>query len=336
LRSFNIVLFFRKARNAGNYSIETYFNDLIKFFPSNINAVIKTCKYESAGFWRRIYITFEALFRQGNINHVTGDVHFLTLFLQKKRTILTIHDCWFMRHPSPFARFIFKWFWLKLPVQRSAIVTAVSQSTKNDIITYTGCSPQKIRVINTSVSDNYQPSPKEFNKKKPLLLQIGTVGNKNLERLIPALEGINCTLNIIGNLSESQLALLKQHTVDHVNSFNISDEEMLMAYKNCDIVTFVSLLEGFGMPIIEANRIERVVVTSNVSSMPEIAADAACLVDPHDIGSIREGILKVINDDNYREQLIANGRKNKNRFVADKIAEQYYYLYMELLNLNQD
>jgi glycosyltransferase involved in cell wall biosynthesis len=85
------------------------------------------------------------------------------------------------------------------------------------------------------------------------------------------------------------------------------------------------------LPIIEANAIERVVVTSNISSMPEVAGDAACLVDPFDIQSIRNGIITVIENDGYRETLIQNGRKNKARFTAEHIANQYYDLYQQLL-----
>ncbi len=332
---FNVTLLFRKTRNTANFSIESYFNEVIKYLPTTINTIIKTCTYESVGFWKRLYIALEVIGKQGDVNHITGDVHFLALFLPKKKTILTIHDCWFMRHPSAVARCIFKWFWLKLPIQRSSIITAVSEATKKEIVFYSGCDPRKIRVINTTVPLKFTADSKEFNKTKPVILQVGTVENKNLERLIPALEGISCVLHIIGKLSDNQIKLLERHKIEYRNAYSISDEEMFDAYKSCDILAFVSTLEGFGMPIIEANRVERVVVTANISSMPEIAGNSACLVDPYDIYSIREGVLKVVNEDEYRKQLIINGRDNKNKFLPEKIAEQYYCLYMELINLNK-
>jgi glycosyltransferase involved in cell wall biosynthesis len=111
----------------------------------------------------------------------------------------------------------------------------------------------------------------------------------------------------------------------------LSEQEVIQKYIACDILVFVSFFEGFGLPIIEANAVERVVVTSNISSMPEIAGDAACLVDPYDIPSIRNGIIKVIENDSFREKLIENGRKNKARFTAEHIASQYYHLYKQLL-----
>ena len=84
------------------------------------------------------------------------------------------------------------------------------------------------------------------------------------------------------------------------------------------------------MPIIEANSVERAVLTSNVASMPEVAGDAACLIDPFDVESIREGLLKIIRDEEYRNRIIENGRKNRDRFSSESIAKMYYQLYEEI------
>jgi glycosyltransferase involved in cell wall biosynthesis len=101
---------------------------------------------------------------------------------------------------------------------------------------------------------------------------------------------------------------------------------MIRKYQECDISAFISTSEGFGMPIAEASVTERVVVTSNISSMPEVALDAAHLVNPNDIYDIRAGIKKVIENDSYREKLIENGRRNKLRFDGDAIAKKYFNL----------
>jgi glycosyltransferase involved in cell wall biosynthesis len=105
---------------------------------------------------------------------------------------------------------------------------------------------------------------------------------------------------------------------------------MKRAYENCDILTFVSVYEGFGMPIIEANTIGRVVLTGNIAAMPEVANDAALMVNPLDIEAIRKGILKLINDKNYRNQLIENGFENAKRFDVKVVTGQYYSLYKEV------
>jgi glycosyltransferase involved in cell wall biosynthesis len=153
--------------------------------------------------------------------------------------------------------------------------------------------------------------------------------------LIPALEGISCRLVIIGKIGTDITELLEKHQVVFENiNVAISEAEIIRHYQESDIVSFVSLLEGFGMPIVEANTVGRVVITGNNSSMPEIAGNAAHIVDSYDIAAIREGIMKLIKDDVYREQLIQNGYENCKRFHKETIADQHYELYREVAALN--
>jgi glycosyltransferase involved in cell wall biosynthesis len=98
------------------------------------------------------------------------------------------------------------------------------------------------------------------------------------------------------------------------------------------MVVFASTYEGFGLPIVEANATGRPVVTSNIFSMPEVAGDAGCFVDPFDASSIRAGIVRVVEDEAYRQGLIKKGFKNVKRFRADAIAHQYAELYNDLFS----
>lgn len=325
-----VTFFHRKARPDENFSIEAYFEDIRQYLPKGVLWKISTCRYYSNGLLPRLYNMLEAALRQEGINHITGDAHFLTLFLRKKRTILTIHDCGFMRHPSPLARLLLRLFWLQLPVWRSRMVTAVSEATKREIIQFTHCHPDKVRVIPTTIKSSYQPAPKVFNEQCPEVLLIGTDPNKNLLRVLEALRGISCKLSIVGKLTAEQQQLLEATQLPNDNVYSISDQAMWQKYVACDMLVFASTLEGFGMPILEAQWVERPVVTANCSSMPEVAGAGACLVDPYDVHSIREGVLKVINDSAYRDQLIQKGRENRLRYQPQKVALQYYQLYQEI------
>jgi glycosyltransferase involved in cell wall biosynthesis len=173
---------------------------------------------------------------------------------------------------------------------------------------------------------------KGFNSDKPIILQIGTNENKNLIRLARALKDIRCTLDIVGELSADQTATLRDCGIEYSNSFNLTEKQIILKYNESDLLAFVSTYEGFGMPILEANAVGRPVVTSNVLSMPEVAGDAACLVNPYDISQIRAGIQRVIDVKIYRETLVDNGFRNVRRFDPSVIANQYLQLYREILS----
>ena len=271
----------------------------------------------------------EAMFRQGDIHHLYGDVHFLALLLKKRKTILTIHDLVFLSHPNPLVRKVLKSFWLTMPVKRAGKITAVSEATKSEIIKHTGCEPEKVQVIPTCIGSHFKRVDKEFNGVKPVILQVGTAANKNCIRMAKALAGMSCKLEIIGFPNDEYLSVLLQEKIDYRVSNRLSDSEMLQKYIDCDILLFASTYEGFGMPIIEANTVGRVVITSNVSSMPEVAGDAACLVDPFDVDSISAGLNRVM-DKCYRVKLIDRGFKNSERFMADGIANRYTNLYKKM------
>lgn len=327
-----VVYFHRK--NPNKYiSIEAYFENVRKHLSKEVEAVVAESRYYSNGFFKRAYNIVEAMFRQGDVNHITGDVHFLALLLKKKRTVLTIHDLVFLQHPNLYLRRILKWFWLTMPVARVSRITAVSEATKKEIIHHTNCEEEKVQVIPTCIGSHFKRVDKEFNTIKPVILQIGTAGNKNCIRMAKALNGISCSLEIVGIPNQDHISVLTQEKIEYSVSNRLSNEEMLQKYIDCDILMFASTYEGFGMPIIEANAVGRVVVTSNCSSMPEVARDAACLVDPFDVCSIRRGVEMVINHSEYRRTLVNNGFKNARRFEVRTATQQYLELYSKVSKL---
>jgi glycosyltransferase involved in cell wall biosynthesis len=199
------------------------------------------------------------------------------------------------------------------------------------LLRYIKFDESKIRVIPCCISDDFKPAPKAFNSSRPTFLQIGTGSNKNLLKVAEALTGIPCRLRIIGKLSEEHIAKLEACNIDYTNAFNLSDADITGEFAQCDALIFVSTYEGFGLPIVEANATGRPVITGNILSMPEVAGNAACLVDPFDVNEIRNGILRVMADEDYRNTLVANGFVNAQRFRPDRIAPQYLELYKEIM-----
>ena len=329
-----VVFFQRKPRPNKNFSLEILFDQIRENLPKDINWKIEIAKYYSNGFFKRIYIACDAMFNQGDINHVTGDITFATIFLKKRKTVLTVLDLGLMNHPNPIARKILQLFWVQLPVRRAGYVTTISAATKSELLKFVNVDEKKVRVLYIPITKGMEYSPKAFNTITPVILQIGTKENKNLIRLAHALKGIQCKLEIVGELTQQQLLSLAENNIDYNNSVNISNNELSRKYQMADMLAFVSTYEGFGMPIVEAQIVGRPVITSNLLSMPEVAGDGALLIDPYNIEEIRKGILKIIEDEVYRIDLIEKGRKNAVRFSVETITNQYADLYREVFIKN--
>lgn len=326
------VTFFQRRPQGANYSIERMFQSVRQALPETVKPRVAVSRFPSRGFFRRLYNILEAPIRQGEINHITGDVHYLVLLLKKRKTLLTICDLVVVNRLQGIRRILFNFFWYRLPIQRSCMVTVISNFTKKELLEYFNFDPQKIRVIHVPVSEEFKPSPKVFDSKKPVILQVGTGPNKNLKRVALALRGISCHFRIIGKLTNSQCDEMKGLGIDFSWVSDLEDWEIVDEYRSCDILVFASLYEGFGLPIVEAQATGRAVVTSHSEPMTEVAGKAACFVDPYDVESIRKGVRKVIQEQVYREKLIQQGYENVLRFRPKTIAEQYVKIYNEILS----
>lgn len=328
------VTFYHRKVLPGHFSVEGYFRDVRNHLPPDVEWTTATSRFRSTGVLRRVYNIVEARSRQGDINHITGDVHFLTYLLEKRRTILTILDCGILHRKTGVERELLRWLWYAIPTRRVAAITVISKATKDDLLRFVPCDPNLIRVVYVSISPQFQPKTKEFEQHKPRLLQIGTAPNKNIERMAEALRGLSCQLDIVGRMPPSQREVMARCGIEYTNSYGLTDAEIRAKYENSDIVMFASTVEGFGMPILEGNAVGRPVITSNISSMAEVAGDAGCLVDPFRPESIRSGFLRVVGDSDYRNLLVSRGFKNIERFSPSVIAQQYYDLYREVLTDN--
>ena len=115
------VTFYNRRPQGSNISVERLFADVRRALPKDIDAKVAVSRFPSTGIWRRVYNMIEAAFRQGEVNHITGDVHFLAYFLRSKRTLLTIHDLVSVHRLKGWRRAVFLFFWYWLPVRRVAV-----------------------------------------------------------------------------------------------------------------------------------------------------------------------------------------------------------------------
>ena len=328
---YKINYFLRKRRKGANFSVEQIFNDLSKRFSSAYCVNNKVLPFVSSGIYKRLSNMLYALTNQGAINHVTGDINYVAIFLKKHKTISTILDLGILHRTKGIKRKILLTIWFKWPVYRSKWVTVISESTKQDLLKNVNCNPDKIRVVYVPISKSFNRVDKVFNNECPTIMQIGGADNKNLKGLITAVKDIKCKLLIIGKISEENQHSLEKYNISYVNKVGITFEEVIKSYVASDILFFASTFEGFGMPILEAQAVGRPVITSNILSMPEVGGDAAIYVNPYDFNQIKIAIQSIIENASLRQGLIEKGFKNILRFDGDTIADQYESLYIKMI-----
>ena len=315
-------LIYRKSKTSFN-SIENVFNTLMPY----LNSKKIELPYHNQGLANRIKnILFIKRNNFKSAIHITGHDHYAVFGCEKNKSILTIHDIEFVKRNKGLKRFLLKKLWIDWPMKRATIITTISEFSKKEILS--------LNTYNTPIKVIYNPltlplkhAPKVFNKDCPTILNIGVKQNKNIGRLTEALNGINCELIIIGKPSEPILNKLKENKINFTFKYGLTNDELIKEYENCDILSFISTYEGFGLPIIEAQAIGRPVITSNTASMPEVAGEDALLVDPYSVEEIKKGINDLIYNPELREKLIQKGLKNVKRFEPEKIAKQYSKLY---------
>lgn len=218
---------------------------------------------------------------------------------------------------------------LGLVKKESTIVIVPSHSTKKDAIQY-GIEERRVHVVPEASSEIYHKLPKakvnSVLKKYKIIgryaLCVGRAERKNLDRTIKAFLKVKdkaglTRLVVVGGTPNGQ-----HEFVQYVG--HISTQDLVALHCGASVMLYASLYEGFGLPILESYACECPVVTSNVSSMPEVAGDAAILVDPYDVGSISEGIVIAIDKS---ENLIKKARIELKKYSWDKVASETLKLY---------
>ena len=315
-----------ERNTAAGFSISKVFSPLVVNLPNIKLLRVPTHRSLLWSVIRNIIYIYEHRSKVG-INHINGEIHYGVIGLIGCKSIVTVHDLCMVDLNKGLKRWIKGLFWFVIPSKIVGRITCISEFTKKRFCEYTGYPKDKVSVIYNPVAPMFVFTPKIFNEKRPVILHIGTRPNKNLERVIEALSEMECHLRIIGEISEDIMESLARENIDYSVSKNLNDEEIVEEYKKCDIVSFPSLYEGFGMPIIEGQAVGRCVVTSKLGPMPEIAGGAAILVNPYSVESIRSGFLQIIKNKTLRDEMIIRGRRNVDRFSLENITSQYVALY---------
>jgi alpha-1,3-rhamnosyl/mannosyltransferase len=272
-------------------------------------------------------------------------------------TVLTVHDLiplLFPRQSTWQARLLFRWA-LSLALRASHRVIAVSESTARDLQQYFHTPSERVSVIPEAPDPTFYPRPpaevaavrRKYGLPAPFVLYVGSnKPHKNLPRLIEAwslltphvshftFHASRFTLVIAGvwdpRYPEPRL-LAERLGLQNVRWLGpVPEADLPALYSAATLFVFPSLYEGFGLPVLEAMACGVPVICSNTSSLPEVAGDAALLVDPTDVRALAAAITDLLEDESRREEMRERGLQQAARFSWERTAAMTLEMYREV------
>ena len=286
--------------------------------------------------------------------HVYHAPHYVLPAGVRCRSVVTIHDCIHLMFPQYLpnrAAYAYARATMWAAARRSDCILTVSEASKKDILHFFNVRPEKIVVVYNAIDDHFRVTPPEeaiarvrerYQLDHKFVLYVGNIKpHKNLVRLIDAFDELrkadfdDLKLLIIGDeisrLPALRRAVHKHKLHKHVRFLGyLSDDTLAVLYRLASAFVFPSLYEGFGLPPLEAMASGTPVVTSNVSSLPEVTGDAAILVDPYDVDSIVDGLRRVLSDPALAAELGRRGQERAKEFSWARSVEKTRQVYREL------
>jgi glycosyltransferase involved in cell wall biosynthesis len=273
---------------------------------------------------------------------------------QQKPFVLTIHDASLFIHSNhhPLARLLSIRFSLPYLARRASAVVTVSNDARDDLIRILKLPAAKVHVIYEAASSEFKPvadpSRKDALRSKyglpdQYLIFVGSLeSRKNLVRLVRAVDQVRNAGFAHRLVIAGAPGWMSGRLYEEIDRLDLQDWVKLVGYvpdadlpgllSMSTLFVFPSLFEGFGLPTLEAMSCGTPVLTSDASSMPEVCGGAAHYVDPEDEASIAEGIMTVLRDEEYRQELSRRGLERAKLFSWDRAARETIDIYHQVLN----
>ncbi|MBP2032350.1 glycosyltransferase involved in cell wall biosynthesis [Clostridium algifaecis] len=270
------------------------------------------------------------------------------------KKVITVHDLIPYIMPETVGRSYLTKFIKEMPriINMADAIITVSEYSKKDILKFFPINKNKIFVTPLAADEKYKPLDKEicknkikstYNIDKPFILYVGGFSpRKNVTSLIEAFSRIHKNLNkdydlVIVGSSKDDLEKLKEfssklHIEENIRFTGfIKDDLLPVFYSGCDLFVYPSLYEGFGLPPLEAMSCGTPVITSNISSIPEVVGDGAILIDPKNIVSLMYSIESILNDDTIRNELSLKALNRSHLFSWENTCEKTIKIYNKIL-----
>jgi len=254
--------------------------------------------------------------------------------------VITVHDMIYELFPADFNDSQVGILLKKELITKANRIIAISENTKNDIVKILNIPPEKIDVIYHGTSMQ-PPSGKKrrLNLPQKYILFVGERSfYKNFQRLLEAFAIISkanndlfliCTGKPFSDSEQQQIKILSVES--RIIQQSIDDNDLSELYNRALLLVYPSLYEGFGIPILEAYACNCPVVLSNTSCFPEIAGDAGAYFDPYSVSSIADTLIEIINNEDKRIRLIADGKERLKLYSWEKAAQKTEELYLKVL-----
>ncbi|MFA4874440.1 MAG: glycosyltransferase family 1 protein [bacterium] len=334
---------------------KTEFPDLFK----PLLAKIPYVRFYSRELFISRNITYPYLARrhQRQINHILGHNNAnLAYHLDGARTVVTCHDLQpiVAYADAPVRPKWLKWFERRIGgMARAARVIAISESTKKDILKYTDVVEEKISVVYQGVDNCFKPIRDEKllddiankygidRRSRRIILNVANnQQRKNHEGILKAVRVLRdrnpdiLLLHVGDTLHSGQMELAKALGLADIlqDVGQVSQEDLVSLYNLADVLLFPSFYEGCGWPILEAHACGTPVITSRTSSMPEMAGDAALIVDPYDIRDIANATAEVLINDHLRKSLIERGLQQVKKYSWENHVNGVISVYDDILS----
>ncbi len=261
------------------------------------------------------------------------------------KKIVTIHDLIFERYPQFYSFFDRKiHFWkFKKSAEMADLVIAISEQTKKDIVKFLKIPEEKIRVVYQGCHQAFKEKPneefllqiqKKYNLPHRFILNVGTIEErKNLLSVVRALAGTKIPLVVVGKRTKYYKKIEREIRENKVEIYfleGLSMPELAGVYRLADIFIYPSLFEGFGIPIIEALFSETVVITSNLSCLPEAGGKDSVYINPLDVCDIRAKIKFLWDNESERKYRAEKGLEFVQKFSDEEIAKNLIEVYQEV------
>jgi glycosyltransferase involved in cell wall biosynthesis len=285
--------------------------------------------------------------------------HYVLPLVGRTPSVVTIHDCIHLLFPQylpnrlahRYARFM-----MQQAVEKSALVFTVSEASRRDILRFfPQADPDRVLVVPNAIDPSLREVPDEaemdrvrerYQIRGRFVLYAGNIKpHKNLDRLIEAFGRLrhrsgfeDLKLLIIGDEVSKYGSLRRTVEAAGVRQdarfFGfVPDRTLACLYRLASVFAFPSLYEGFGLPPLEAMACGTPVVTSNVSSLPEVVGDAALLVDPRDVDALADAMGRALSDDTLRAELVTRGRARAELFSWERSVSAIHDGYMRALGV---